>query len=115
MVGDSNPYSLKRVRTDGRTLLALSGEIDIATVDEVAAAVRDELATGPVTLDMSELSFMDSSGLRMLIDLLREADGSGRTLLIGNELHQNVRRLLNMSGIIDMLPFEGEAPAGASS
>ena len=91
-------------------MVSISGEIDIATVDEVAAAVREDLVAGPVSLDLHELSFMDSSGLRMLLGLLRESEQAGWSLTIGNELHQNVRRLLTMAGILDMLPFDGGEP-----
>jgi anti-anti-sigma factor len=110
MAGASPPYSLSSVHADGRTVLAVSGEIDIATVDEVAAAVRDELVEGPLLLDLHGLSFIDSSGLRMLIDLLRESEQAGWSLTIANELHANVKRLLNMAGILDMLPFDGGGP-----
>jgi anti-sigma B factor antagonist len=107
MAGASPPYSPRRAHANGRTVLAVSGEIDIATVDEVAAAVRDERAGGPLLLDLHGLSFIDSSALRMLIDLLRESEQEGWSLTIGNELHRNVERLLNIAGILAMLPFDG--------
>jgi anti-sigma B factor antagonist len=110
MAGASPPYSLSRAQADGRTVLAVSGEIDIATVDEVAAAIRDELVRGPLLLNLRELSFIDSSGLRMLIDLLRASEQNGWSLTIGSELHGNVERLLKMAGILDMLPFDGGPP-----
>jgi anti-sigma B factor antagonist len=115
MLDASKPYGLSRVHADGRTVIAVSGEIDIATVDEVAAVVREELMAGPVSLDLHELSFMDSSGLRMLLDLLRQSEQAGWSLTIGSELRQNVRQLLDVAGIIDVLPFDGDGPSRSSS
>jgi anti-anti-sigma regulatory factor len=38
------PFSCTTVSTAEQTVLSVSGEIDIATVDEFAAAVREQLA-----------------------------------------------------------------------
>ena len=53
----------------GPTTLWVSGEIDMSTVDEFHAALRERTAARPdrVLLDMSGVTFMDSLGLRALI------------------------------------------------
>ena len=86
-MADTSPqYSVRTVSGEDRTVVVLGGEIDIATVDDVSAAVRAELARGPVLLDLRELTFIDSSGLRMLVELLRSSDESGHPLTIGREV-----------------------------
>lgn len=100
-------HSLSKVGGEHHTILLLAGEIDIANADEVATAVREELAAGPVLLDLSGLSFIDSSGLRMLVELVRDAQESGWSLTIGGDLHPNVRRLLEITGMLEMLPLDG--------
>jgi anti-sigma B factor antagonist len=100
-------HTLTKVSGVAQTVLALTGEIDIANVDEVAESVRAELAAGPVLVDLAELSFIDSSGLRMLAELVRDSREAGWSLTIGRDLTQAVRRLLEITGMIELLPFAG--------
>jgi len=98
---------VSKVSAERRTILTLAGEVDIANVDEVADEVREELASGPVLLDLSELSFIDSSGLRMLAHLVFDAQESGWALTIGRDMAAQVRRLLEMTGMLELLPLDG--------
>jgi anti-sigma B factor antagonist len=115
MSGIVPPFTLTTSRNADQTVLSVSGEIDIATVDEFAAAAREQLATGPVLLDLHDLSFMDSSGLRALIGLLREGEQEGWSLAIGANLHGNIKRLLEMTGMLHELPLQQQGPASESS
>ena len=105
-------HRISKVRGARHTILMLAGEVDIANADGVAEAVRAELASGPVLLDLSELSFIDSCGLRMLVSLVRDAEESGWSLTIGRDLAPMVRRLLEITGMLEMLPLDA---AGAES
>ena len=109
------PFSLATSRTADQTVLSVSGELDIATVDEFAAAAREQLATGPVLLDFHDLSFMDSSGLRALIGLLREGEQKGWSLTVGACLQRNIKRLLEMTGMLHELPLQEEGPTSECS
>jgi anti-sigma B factor antagonist len=52
----------------GNPVIALTGQIDLSTADAVVAALEPWVrAGGPVTLDMSEVTFMDSTGLHALV------------------------------------------------
>jgi anti-anti-sigma factor len=107
-VPDTSPqHSLSKVGAERRTILTLAGEVDIANVGEITEAVREELASSPVMLDLSELSFIDSSGLRMLAHLVFDAQESGWALTIGRDMAAQVRRLLEMTGMLELLPLEG--------
>lgn len=92
-------------RGDGLTTLAVAGEMDVATADDFAATVREHLADGPVMLELRELSFMDSSGVRALDGLLRDVEREGWSLQIRSDLTENVRRLLSLTGLLDALPL----------
>lgn len=78
--------------------VALIGELDAHSASELGAifdAVSDD---GKVVVDLSELSFMDSSGLRVIIaGHKRLADGGG-ALTLKNPTRP-VRRLLSVSGL----------------
>src|ERR1700678_4202542 len=105
------------VRTVGpegdRAVIAVSGEIDMATADQFAVAVGEQLGERPVLLDLRQVSFMDSSGLRALTDLLRLSPRAGRSLTIRRDLQGNVRRVFEMTGMLDELPLEdGEPQSG---
>jgi len=61
------------------------GELDVSNVEEVKAQLADGLrANGQLTLDTAGLTFMDSQGLRMLIQLGRLADETGSTIQLTN-------------------------------
>jgi len=86
-------------RPDGqRTVVAIAGEVDLATVDRVEHAVADALvAAHEVALDLREVTFIDSTGLRLLVELddLALAGGRSFTLLPGAA----VARLLELTGL----------------
>lgn len=68
----------------GEHTLTLSGELDIATADQLTDALAG-LAPRPgdnLTIDLSAVSFMDSTGLRVLIAANANAKAAGYDLLI---------------------------------
>ena len=74
-----------RSRPDrGRVIVAVSGELDIATVGVVQAALDELYAVGwkSVVFDLRELSFIDSMGLSLLLEAERTAQRSGAAFAI---------------------------------
>ena len=97
---------------DCRSVVAAAGELDIAHTDELTAALWEQLAQGPVHLDVSGLTFMDSSGVRLLDALMRDVDANGWTLTLSTQLHPAVRRVLELTGMLALLPFEPPVATG---
>ena len=65
------------------TGLKLSGELDLATTPKLTKALGDQpLDAGPVTLDLSELTFIDSCGLRGILALASSVNGNGPVVLL---------------------------------
>lgn len=89
-------------------VVAVAGEIDLVTSPEFEATLLEQLATGPVRLDLRELAFMDSTGVRVLDGVLRDLPVIGSTLVIDPILQPPVRQVLTLTGMIDALPFDGE-------
>ncbi len=84
-------------------VLAVSGELDLSTVDAFRAAVRAQV--GParnVVLELSGLDFCDSSGIGAMIGLHRAATAAGASLLFVAPRRQ-VADVLALSGIDQFL------------
>lgn len=75
----------------------LVGEIDAHTAPALAATL-DPLPPGDVVLDVAGVSFLDSSGLRVLLGLSRHAREAGGALVLLNASHA-VRRVVDISGV----------------
>jgi anti-sigma B factor antagonist len=61
---------VERSRVDGYQLLTVVGELDIATAPRMLAALNEAIAdmTAPLVVDLSEVVFMDSTGLALLMN-----------------------------------------------
>ena len=62
--------------------LHLIGELDMATVTQLETAFEAVSADGPVTLDLAQLTFIDSSGLYAIMEFARSRNGSGTLILL---------------------------------
>lgn len=84
---------------EGATVVAVDGELDMATADRVIGAVA-ELPTlhDPLVLDLSGVSFIDSSGMRALIEVADHAVGVGRPMGLFQP-SMAVTRLLDLVGL----------------
>ena len=92
---------------DGRTTVSAAGELDLSAADAFAAAVRDALAAGAVVIDLSEVTFMDSAGVRALNTALRESAQHGHELRVGADMQNPVVQVLEMTGMMGLLPMNG--------
>lgn len=91
----------------GATRLRLRGELDLATVDKLRIAVQEGLGSSRhLVIDLSDLAFIDSSGLR---ELYRATTASGRDRwrleLVGAQ--GDVLQTIRMSGMDRVLPLAG--------
>ncbi len=89
-------------------MLALSGELDVVSAPELEQCLNEVLAEpyALVKLDLSELAFVDSAGMSVLIKAKQDADSNGRTLVLGRPTEQ-VHRVFALVGLADWLAFEG--------
>ena len=83
---------------------ALSGEIDLSTIEDVESGVRTAIDghEGIVALDLREVSFLDSSGLRLLLRLHKELGDEGRRLVVVQG-PRRVARVFELTGAEDQL------------
>jgi anti-sigma B factor antagonist len=97
------PEAAARLKTEvkqenGRADVALRGELDLATLPVAERAVEkvDSAAT-TLVLDLRKLSFIDSSGLRLILTTAEEWDGEARRLFIVRGPAQ-VERVFELTG-----------------
>ncbi len=78
------PLAVKRNRSDGYELLSVEGELDIATAPRMIAALNEALAdmAAPLVVDLSEVVFMDSTGLALLMNARRRVVRLGQGFAI---------------------------------
>lgn len=91
-------------------VLAVSGEIDIATAPAVERELlRAEESHDLVVLDLSEVSFMDSTGLHMIVASSRRLRESGGRLCVVQGSPQ-IRRLFEVTQLADHIELVQDAP-----
>ena len=84
--------------------VALSGELSFARVREVRDAAEPQVASGsgPVELDLSGVTRVDSAGLALLLELARAAKRAGRELRCTRAPEQ-LRKLADFFGLTPLL------------
>lgn len=95
---------LTRAEEGGVQVIALAGELDIDSVDELEAALAGASESGRprVCLDMSQLAFIDSTGLAAVIRAhLTVVEGGGSFAVVA--VPGTVRRTLETTGLLEML------------
>jgi len=98
------PLSIRNTVRAGRHTLALTGELDIDSANKLEEAVRDVCASGAgLVIDLRKVTFMDSTGLRVLIvaGTLCEETGNELRIIPG----EDIQRILEISGLDRVLPF----------
>jgi anti-sigma B factor antagonist len=111
---DLGGLTLRSRRAGDTHVIALAGELDIGSVPEVEAElaiveVTARLAT--LVIDLSSVTFIDSSGLRLILEACRRADTAAYRLALVRP-SDRVFRAFEISGIDALLPFE---PADAEA
>jgi anti-sigma B factor antagonist len=78
------PLAVERIRSDGYEVLAVAGELDIATAPRMLSALNEALAdvANPLIVDLSRVVFMDSTGLALLMNARRRVRRRGQGFAI---------------------------------
>ena len=98
------PLSIRNTVRSGRHTLAVTGELDLDSANKLEEAVREACASGAeLVIDLRKVTFMDSTGLRVLIvaGTLCEEMGHELRIIPG----EDIQRILEISGLDRVLPF----------
>jgi anti-anti-sigma factor len=92
------PFSVTPEQHGEGLLLRFRGEFDMAAADDAAAALQWACARGGrIEVDLGEVTFMDSSGLRTLVTARRAADRDGCSLVLVSA-SERVAEVLDITG-----------------
>jgi anti-anti-sigma factor len=92
------PFDVTVQRNGESITIAVSGELDLATVDRARHALDEVPPDASVVLDLSALTFIDSTGLGLIAAAAKQT--GGRLTVIPNV---RTRRLLDLTGMTDRL------------
>jgi anti-anti-sigma factor len=108
------PVEILDVRTedrDGLVHVALVGELDLSTVAKVQEELRRVEAASPATVvvDLSKLTFLDSTGLRCIVTADERARAEGRRIVIvrGPDAVQRVFAITRLEERLEMVDDAG--------
>lgn len=101
MTNEELSVSIATERNGGAIIFRLRGSLDIATSPSVRAALLEEAGDGKqeIIVDLTDLEFLDSTGLGALIGAQRRAlEQGGHVRLVVSE--GPIARLLNITGLV---------------
>jgi anti-anti-sigma factor len=96
-------------------VLTLRGDVDFFTEDAFRAEAEQLLADADVesfVVDFEHVEMVDSSGISLLVDLLRLCREMGLPMVLRN-VPERVRQLLDLTGLDQVMPIEDAADRGA--
>lgn len=105
---EDRPFALRTESTDAVERVRVTGEIDLSVVGRLDGEMRRAEATQArkIELDLDQLDFLDAFGIRLLLDLDRRSCSNGRRLRIRPARSPQVRRVLELTGVGELLPID---------
>lgn len=100
---DIPELTIERSECDGVHLIVLSGELDLRGVGDLEAALAQPGDGAKVCLDLTELAFIDSTGLATVIRGHQALTGSGGAMAVACRGEGTVRRTFDTTGLSRLL------------
>lgn len=93
--------------TDTRITATLSGELDTAAAQETEKALMPLLNSKgkEILIDCTSLEYISSSGLRVLLSILKQAKSVGSRVVLKN-VNEVIRDVLDLTGFVNIFEFE---------
>ena len=92
---------------DGKLVAVLSGELDTAAAAQAEADLQPlhDSAGKDIIIDCTELEYIASSGLRLLLNILKKAKANGSRIVLKN-VNEVFRDVLELTGFVSLFEFE---------
>ena len=106
-LGDRH-FAMRSERVNGSERIRMLGELDLSVIGLVDREMERAEASDAsrIVLDLEELEFMDASGIRLLLHLNERSQSHGGRLRICGSCAPQVQRVLELTGVGELLPFE---------
>jgi anti-anti-sigma factor len=93
-------FSITKTERGGRVIVLIRGELDLATAPELETAIGESVDAGhDVVVDLRELEFMDSSGLRVLVSAHKRAQSGPRFQIVRPPAGGPIAKILAIAGV----------------
>lgn len=103
-------------RSAGYTVVAVAGELDVATAPDLRGRLEETFAQEPavVVVDLLRVTFIDSTALGVLIEARKEQVAQGRHLriVIADPRIMKVFQITGLTDLFDIHPTREDAVAG---
>ena len=95
------------IEKDGKYIVTLEGELDTAHALEFEEAMKplQDVTGKEIIIECTELEYIASSGLRILLGLLKSAKARGNKVVLKN-LNDEIKDVFKMTGFIDLFVIE---------
>jgi anti-sigma B factor antagonist len=106
-------FEITEQTSGSRLVVRIGGELDMNTAGTLSEHIDNHLngEITAVTIDLRELAFMDSSGLRLLIELNHRSHAEHWQLRMLAPQDEAAAVVLQITGADTALPFEPESPS----
>jgi anti-anti-sigma factor len=97
-----------RTEANGNSVVVWAfGEIDFASAEQLDVELGRAYSDGAssIALDLSEVKFIDSTGLGVLMRAVTLSSKNGKRFSIRPQLSAAVRRTIEVAGVVQQLPF----------
>ncbi|MET0579163.1 MAG: STAS domain-containing protein [Ilumatobacteraceae bacterium] len=104
-------FMLSVVADGSARRVVAAGELDVASCPQLRAVLNGcaDDATGTVTVDLSGVSFIDSTALAVLVQTQMDLVAAGRRLVIA-AASPTVVRVLTLAGLLSVFEYEEPPP-----
>jgi len=101
------------VNEDGIVVAVVTGEIDMSNAARLIVTVTDavENEAAGLIMDLSDVVFMDSSGVRMVLELAKRLGWRDQTLGLVIPDDSMIRKVLMVSGVEGVVSVDGSLPS----
>ena len=93
---------------EGKYVATLDGEMDTAAAIEVESVLKPLYTSNgkDVIIDCTKLEYIASSGLRILISILKGAKAGGSRVVMRG-VNDDIKNVFKLTGFIDLFEYEG--------
>jgi anti-sigma B factor antagonist len=99
----SPPFELQVSHRGDVVVISVTGEIDVATAPRLAAALAQPADSPAIVVDLTNVEFLDSSGLNVLAARAQEASREGGRFRVVVPRLNVIRRVIEITNLVETL------------